>query len=134
MTTIESNKEIIHARDEEIFGFLGNMNHFGELMPEQIENWKSDADSCSFRVSGMADIALKIIEREPFKKIVVSSDGNTPVSFTMVMHIIAQSEADSEFQIVFLSDMNSFMAMMVTKPLTNFVNTLAQKLKEYYNK
>ena len=132
MTTIESHKEIINAKDETVFGFLGNMNHFGELMPEQIENWKSDADSCSFRVSGMADIALRIIERVPNSKIVVSSDGNTPVNFTMVMHITATSEATSEFQIVFLSDMNSFMAMMVTKPLTNFVNTLALKLREYY--
>ena len=132
MTTIESNKKTIAARYEDIYQFLGDMNHFGELMPEQIENWKSDTDSCSFRISGMADIALKIVERVPFGKIVVSSDGKTPVSFTMVMHITATSETTSDFQIVFLSDMNSFMAMMVTKPLTNFVNTLARKLSEYY--
>ncbi len=134
MTTIESNKENIKARPEDIYNFLSNMNNFTTLMPPQVENWKADEDSCSFRVSGMADIGLRIIEKLPFNKIVISSDGNTPVNFTMLMHINKISETASDFQIVFISDMNNFMAMMVTKPLTNFVNILAQKLKEYFEK
>jgi len=134
MTTIESNKEVINAKDEVIYAFLSNLNNFSKLVPEQIENWKSDETSCSFRVSGLADISLKIIEKVPFQKIVISSDGNTPVSFTMVMNITAEVNDQSLFQIVFLADMNSFMAMMATKPLTNFVNILAQKLREYYEK
>jgi len=134
MTTIESNKENIKAKAEDIYNFLGNMNNFTALMPPQIENWQATEDSCSFRVNGMADIGLKIIEKISFNKIVISSDGNTPVSFTMLMHIDAIADDESMFQIVFLSDMNSFMAMMVSKPLSNFVNILAQKLKEYFEK
>ena len=134
MTTIESNKELVNAKDEVIYAFLSNLNNFAKLVPEQVENWKSDETSCSFRVSGMADIALKIIEKVPFQKIVISSDGNTPVSFTMVLNIASEANDQSSFQIVFLADLNSFMAMMATKPLTNFVNVLAQKLREYYEK
>lgn len=134
MTTIESNIEQIKAKDEVIFNFLSNLSNFSELVPEQVENWHADEDSCSFRVSGMADLGLRIIEKVPFQKIVISSDGNTPVSFTMVMNITAIADDSSSFQIVFIADLNSFMAMMVTKPLTNFVNVLAQKLREYYEK
>jgi len=134
MTTIESNKELVNAKDEVIYTFLSNLNNFAELVPEQVENWKSDENSCSFRVSGLADIGLRIIEKVPCQKIVISSDGITPVSFTMIMNITAEANNQSSFQIVFLADMNSFMAMMATKPLTNFVNILAQKLREYYEK
>jgi len=134
MTTIESNKELINATDEVVFSFLGNLNNFSELVPEQVENWKSDQDSCSFRVSGMADIGLRIMERVPHQKIVVSSDGKSPVNFTMLLNILKEDEVSCNFQIVFLADLNSFMAMMATKPLTNFVNVLAQKLRAYYEK
>jgi len=134
MTTIESNIEQIKAKDEVIYKFLSNLNNFSELVPEQVENWQADEDSCSFRVSGMADIGLRIIEKVPFQKITISSDGNTPVNFTMVMNITSTTSDNSSFQIVFMADLNSFMAMMATKPLTNFVNVLAQKLREFYEK
>ena len=134
MTTIESNKEQINAKDEVVYAFLSNLNNFAELVPNEVENWKSDEDSCSFRVKGLADIGLRIIEKVPFLKIVISSDGNTPVNFSMVMNIVKETADSSSFQIVFLGDFNSFMAMMVTKPLTNFVNVLAQKLNDYYKK
>lgn len=134
MTTIESNIEQVNAKNEVVFQFLSNLNNFSELVPEQVENWQSDEDSCSFRVSGMADIGLRIIEKVPFQKIVISSDGNTPVNFSMVLNITETISNKSSFQIVFIADLNSFMAMMATKPLTNFINILAQKLREYYEK
>ena len=52
----------------------------------------------------------------------------------MIMNIEGEENGQSHFQIVFLAELNSIMAMMATKPLTNFVNILAQKLREYYEK
>lgn len=132
MTTIESNVELIQAKDELIFNFLSDLNNFSALVPEQVENWKSDTDSCSFRVSGLADIGLRITERLPFSKISISSDGQSPVNFTMLLHINTETETTCTFKIVFLAELNSIMAMMVSKPLGNFVNLLAEKLRKYY--
>ena len=134
MTTLESNIEKITASDTEIFAFLSNLNNFEKLVPEQVENWKSDTDTCSFRVSGMADIALKIIEKVASSKIVISSDGSSPVSFTMVLHITKEDDMNSLFKIKFLAELNGFMATMVSKPLGQFVNVLAEKLRLYYEK
>jgi len=132
MVTLQSNIEKINASATEVYEFLSNFNNFKNLVPEQVENWQSDEDSCSFTLKGLATLGLKIIEKVPSHKIVIASDGQAPVDFTMIFNI-KESETDNcSFHIDFLADMNNLMAMMVKTPLQNFVDALAKKLRLYY--
>ncbi len=52
------NKDIVS-----VYNFLTDFNNFKDLMPEQITNWKSSNDSCSFTIQGMASISLTFAEK-----------------------------------------------------------------------
>jgi len=58
MTRIESEMQTINSSIETVFNFLSNFNNFEKLMPEQIINWKSTEDTCSFTIKGMTDLSM----------------------------------------------------------------------------
>ena len=78
----------------------------------------------------MATIGMKIIEKQPNSKIVISSNGKVPFEFLLFVNITETGAETSTGQLVFESDMNPMVKMMVEKPLGNFFNMLAQKMKE----
>jgi len=130
MTRIESDQEIINNSDEEIFLFLTNFNNFEKLMPEQIVNWQSDEDSCSFTIKGMADLGMRIKEKTPCNKITIIPDGKVPFQFELICILVSVNERQTQSQIVFNADLNPMLKMMAKTPLQNFVNILVKKLKE----
>lgn len=127
---IESKIVELQQPQEKIFLFLSDFNNFGKLMPPQVENWQSTRDECSFSVKGMATLGMKITERHPNERVVIiSHGGKIPFSFTLNALVTPNGEG-SKGQLVFEADMNPMMRMMVEKPLTNFFNVLAEKMKD----
>ena len=53
MTTIETDKVEINSSAEDIFKFLSDISNLEQLMPEQVANWESTGDECSFTIKGM---------------------------------------------------------------------------------
>jgi hypothetical protein len=129
-TKIESEKVGVPHSAEKLFNYLTDFNNFQKLMPPQVTNWVSTNDDCSFTINGMATIGMKIIEKFPFEKIVISSNGKVPFDFKLFVNIVATSESSCDGQLIFESEMNAMMKMMVEKPLGNFFNLLAQKIKD----
>ena len=99
-------------------------------MPEQVTNWKSTADECSFTLSGMASIGMKIVNKIPNTLIKITSHGKVPFVFMLDIHLSETAPTQTTGQLIFESDLNPMMAMMVEKPLTKFFNILAGKMKE----
>ena len=130
MTRIESDKTEIKKSSQEIFNFLSDFNNFKKLMPEQVTNWESTVDTCSFTISGMATLGMKITEKKPNEYIKVVRNGNAPFDFTLECHFKEKTEKESIVQLAFDADLNPMLKMMALKPLTNFLNLLVQKLKE----
>ncbi len=131
---IESEKIIINCQAEKVYNFLGNFDNFGGLMPEQVINWQSTGDSCSFEIKGLASLGLRIIEKIPFTKISMQAEGKIPFSFTWNSLLQETSPEQCEVQMVIDADMNPFIAMMAEKPLQNFVNVILPRLKEEMEK
>ena len=130
MKQIESDRIVINNSRELIYNFLSNFNNFGKLMPEQIINWQSTENSCSFTIKGLTDLSMKIKEKMPIEQIVIESDGNVPFTFELKWFFKEIENNQTEVQLLFLADLNAMMSMMVSKPLQNFVNILVVKLKE----
>src|ERR1051325_1038141 len=117
---IESDKSEIYKPAAEVYTFLTDFNNFQKLMPSQVTNWKSTADECSFTISGMASIGMKIVEKTPNSHIKISSNGKVPFDFTLNIPLTETTATQTTGQIIFESNLNPMMAMMVEKPLRNF--------------
>ena len=127
---IETDKSEVNKPAVEIFAFLSDFNNLQKLMPPQVSNWQSTDSECSFNISGMASIGMKVAEKIPNSLIKVSSHGKVPFAFTLDMQIAEISPSQCAVQLIFESGVNPMMAMMIEKPLKNFFNYLAMKVKE----
>ena len=131
MTTINSDKVLISRSNSVLFDFVSDFDNFGKLMPEQVTDWKSTVDTCSFTIKGMASLSMRMTVRQPNDKIVMKSEGKTPFTFELISQFVATDDNCTEAQIVFDADLSPMIALMATRPLQNFVNILVHKLKEY---
>jgi hypothetical protein len=129
-TKLESDKVEINNSAQNIFNYLSDFNNFEKLMPSQVTNWQSSTDECSFTINGMATIGMKIIEKTPFSKITITSNGKVPFDFHLYVLIEEKGANNCVGQLTFESDMNPMLKMMVEKPLGNFFNMLANRMKE----
>jgi carbon monoxide dehydrogenase subunit G len=134
MLIIKTNKKQIEASQAAVFAFLSDVSNIQQLMPEQVVNWKSDGDACSFTIKGMADIGMEITERIANSAVKMTSHGKVPFPFTLNVFIDESSAESSEAVINFEGDMNAFLKMMAEKPLTNFCNLLLEGLAKYFKK
>ncbi|TVQ17281.1 MAG: hypothetical protein EA361_02725 [Bacteroidetes bacterium] len=132
MTEFVSERVKVNAPSNDVFAFMGDFNNFGKLMPEQIKNWKSDADSCSFTIEGMADLSMRIATRNPGKNLHIVADGKNPIDYTLDVFFFPVDESSSQAEIVFNADLNPFIKAVASKPLQNFVDMLAQKLQQHF--
>jgi carbon monoxide dehydrogenase subunit G len=131
MLKINTGYKPVNADPARVFAFLADMNNLEKLMPEQVINWKSDTDTCTYTIKGMADIGMQITDRNPDSSVSMSSFGKVPFNFTLVIRIrpvAALSEAGLEFE----GDVNPFLKMMVEKPLGNFFNMLVDNLNKQF--
>ncbi len=131
--TINSEPGLVNSSDVNVFSFLCDFNNFQILMPEQITNWQSTEDSCSFTIKGMADLKMWISEKTPNSRIQISSEANIPLNFSLTWMIDSLEAEKSNVQLIFEGDINPMISMMVKSPLQNFVNVLVQKLKEHFD-
>ena len=131
---IESQRLIINCLPEKVFNFIGNFDNFSSLLPEQVANWQSTGDACSFEVKGLATLGLRITSKTPFSKINMKGEGKLPFGFTFDTYIKETGEQQCQVQLVIDADMNPFIAMMAEKPLQNFVDLLLPRLKQEMEK
>ena len=131
MTKIDSDIVPIPKSQEYIFNFLSDFNNFKKLMPSQVTEWESTADTCSFNLNGMAKVGMKITERKPHDQIhVVSDGGKLPFQFSLDVLIKKTGDASCTGQIIFEGDIPIFIRPMIEKPLGNFFNLLAKKMAD----
>jgi len=129
MEVIKSEIVELEKSDQEIFNFIGDFTNFAQLMPPQVNDLKITTDSCSFSIQGMPTVSLKITNRTPFESITMQAqDGKLPFSLKCTLKQLDHDKCQAQFH--FNAELNMMMKMMIEKPLTNFLNLLAQKLKE----
>ncbi|HEY6159672.1 MAG TPA: hypothetical protein VI112_00575, partial [Bacteroidia bacterium] len=75
-------------------------------------------------------IGMKIAGRTPHSLIHIVSNGKVPFDFELDVLLTEVSENRSKGQLVFTAELNPMMKMMVEKPLMNFFNILANKMKD----
>jgi carbon monoxide dehydrogenase subunit G len=130
MTRIESKVVDLDNSAKNIFNFLSDFNNYEKLMPSQVTNWSATKDECNFTISGMATIGMKIVEKVPHSLVRMESHGKVPFNFTLTANVNETGAKSCKAQLVMDADLNMMLKMMAEKPLRNFLDMLAEKLKE----
>ncbi len=129
--TLDSEKVIVQASQNEIIDFLKDANNLIHLLPQDnISDFKSDENQCSFKVQG--GIIISLIENGyEENKLFLKSGEKSPFPFDLTIHL-TELENATEGYIHFDGKVNAFLKMMVEKPLKNLFNYMSNKLKERF--
>ena len=133
MTKFESEiKKALHSK-EKIFSFISNFNNFKDLVPQdKIKDWQSTEDTCRFKVDGIGEAGLKIVEKEPAKTVKYSTDGKVPFNFYLWVQLKQVAENDTRIKLTLKADLNPMMKMMVGKHVDKFLNMLGDAIAGYH--
>ena len=128
MSRIESKTVQIEKSPQELYDFLQDMNNFKQLLPQdRISDWQSDGRSCSFKVQGAATIGLRLAGGSEPHHVRLEATERSPFPFTLDVHLEDQDGSTKAWQI-FNADLNTFIKMMVEKPLKNLFDHIADKM------
>ena len=132
MTQYESRVGTIQSSEEKVYRFLSDFNNFGEFIPkDQVQDWKSEKDKCSFTIGGIGGVGLEIVERKPNNLIKMTGNGMAQVDFFMRIQLKEVAENDTRVKLTLKADLNPMIQMMASKPLKNFLNMMVDYMENF---
>lgn len=125
---IESTKTSINNNQKAVYDFLMDLNNVESLLPDgKFTEWKGSYDECSFKMQGFS-LTLKKDSSVPHNEIKLISGEDSPIDFDLNIYIDDKGENTSEAYLICEARVNTFLKMMIEKPLTSLFNHMSEKL------
>lgn len=107
---------------------LSNIERVKDRIPEdKLNNLSFDSDSISIDVAPVGAISMRIIEREEPKTIKFESE-NSPMPFNFWIQLLPTSDTESKMRLTIKADIPIFLKAMVSKPLQEGIEKIADAL------
>lgn len=136
MVQFESNIKYVPYSQERVYGKLEDLNNLAALkerfeemrekVGDKIQDIAFDRDSLTLTVQGM-NVTLRIIEREPCKCIKFEGD-HSPIPVNLWVQILPVADEQAKMKVTIRAEVNMFMKAMVSKPLQEGVEKIADML------
>lgn len=129
MAQFESSVKYVPYSQERVFNKLSDLSNLESVrdkLADKVQGMEFDSDTLSFTVQGIS-IILRIIEREPYKCIKFESE-KSPVPMDLWIQIVPVESEQAKLKVTIRAEVNMFMKAVVTKPLQEGVEKLADML------
>ena len=132
LSNFESRSGKLTANAEAVFAFVTDIRNFERFAPKgTINNWIAEKESCSFNVSMIGTVTVRIAEKEKFSKVIYSGDALKKNDFLLTLHISDKLTKLAEVRVVLNADLNPVMKMMVSKPIVQFLEMLILEMEGF---
>lgn len=132
----ESNVKHVPYSQERVYNKLSDLNNLEgvrerldmvkDKLDGKLEDMSFDRDSITLKVQGIS-LTLRIIEREPLKCIKFEGD-KSPIPLNLWIQILPVTQEETKMKVTIRAEVNMFMKAMVSKPLQEGVEKLADML------
>ena len=136
MVQFESNIKFVPYSQERVYGKLEDLNNLSgvkerleqmrEQLGDKIQDITFDRDTLTLAIQGI-NVTLRIIEREPCKCIKFEGD-KSPIPFNLWIQLLPVTSEQTKMKVTIRAEVNMFMKAMVSKPLQEGVEKLAEML------
>jgi hypothetical protein len=119
--------------DREIYQFVTDFNNFKEFIPEdQVMDWESTEDSCTFRIDPVGKTGIKIIEKDPYRLVKVSSiPGLSQYDFTIWIQLLNKGGNETNIKITIEPRVNQMLLPFIKTPLKDFADGLIDRIENF---
>lgn len=140
MTTFESQQTRIRKKQANLFDFFSDLNNIGKYKDEASETAllkgiEYSEDSFSLSVSPVGKVNFRITERQPCNKVLFVAE-NLPVELNVEVALdkSAENDIETDLKIIATADLNPFIKPMVSKPLQDAVDKIAETFAAIFNR
>lgn len=131
MTEFISEIKTIPYSVEKVYAILSDLSNLElarDRIPEdKIKNLKFDTDSCSINVAPVGDVTFNIVERKENNTIKFQGE-KLPMDMFMWVQLVKSDDLVTKMKITVKAELNVFIKSMVSKPLQDGVNKIADML------
>ena len=122
----------LSCNPEKAFTFITDLRNFGRFIREgTINGWKAEKDSCSFSVSMIGTVTVRIIEKEGFNKVIFQGDALSKNDFTINVRLSGPAEGNADINLELAAELNPMMKMMADKPVRQFMEILMNEIENF---
>ena len=133
MTKFESSVKQIGYPVEDVYrniSDLSNLERVRDRVPEdKLESFKFDSDSVEISVAPVGTIKLRIIEREENKCVKFEAE-QSPLPFNLWIQTLPVSASESKMKVTVKADIPFMLKGMVSGPLQDGVEKIADALSQ----
>jgi len=117
---------------EEVFKFVTDIRNFERFIPKGIiSNWIAEKESCSFSVSILGTVTVRLAEKENFTRVVFDGDALKKNDFSLVLLISDRDKDPAEVKVTLSADLNPMMKMMAADPIAQFLEMLIKEMENF---
>ncbi len=133
MKSFSSRTIKIEKPASEIFEKLSDFNNFKDMIPsDKVEDFDCTATTCSFTVKGLQRVNVRVKEVVDNKKIVYETVDGKPVEMTFGFDLFEISDNNSEMKINIDVQVDGLMSGIISRPINNMLNMMADKLESNF--
>lgn len=130
MSKFESGIKHIPYTQTAVYAMLSDLNNLekvrGRLPEDKVKDLTFDKDSLSISAP-MGSVAMKIVEREEPKCIKFATT-NSPIAANLWIQVVPEGENACKMRLTIKADINPFIKGMVSKPLQEGLEKIADVL------
>ncbi len=124
----------VSCSSEGIYNFVTDIRNFEQFIPAgTINNWQAEKESCSFSVSMLGIVTLRISEKEMNKRVVFEGDALKKNDFNLTLNIKNVLSDSAEVEVFLSADLNPMMKMIAAKPINQFLESLISEMEVFRN-
>ncbi|MCE5346267.1 MAG: hypothetical protein LLG13_08280 [Bacteroidales bacterium] len=132
LSQFESRSGQLTCRPEELYRFVTDIRNFERFVPQGIiNNWQAEKGSCSFTLSMIGPVGLRLAETEINNKVVYNGDALKKNDFSLVINISSSINNSAEVKVQLNADLNPMLKMVAAKPIAQFLETLINEMEGF---
>ncbi|SFM78117.1 Carbon monoxide dehydrogenase subunit G (CoxG) [Algoriella xinjiangensis] len=127
-----NTKKVRFAKNQQdAFNFLLDMKNYEQLMPTDTKSFEIHESGKGFTVGvgSLPKVGMRLKETVEPSKIVFESPAPA-FEYTLTINIEAVDDATSDVELDFDGNFNMMIEMMAKKPLTSFIETIADNIEK----
>ncbi|MBO5186780.1 MAG: SRPBCC family protein [Prevotella sp.] len=131
MSKFESSIKQIPYSQAAVYGGISNLENLERVrdrVPEdKVKDFRFDHDSVSINVAPVGELTMRIINREE-PKCVKFEAVQSPIPFYLWIQVLPVTETSSKMKLTLEADLNPFIKGMVSGPLQDGLEKIADAL------
>ena len=122
----------VRAGAATLFGFVSNLDNLNQLLPDQVTNWESSGDRCSFDITGMTHLDLRIDRTEIDRLVSITSEPGSQPKIQLDLILEPDGPTASAATVELSTELSPMLQLLASTPLQNLVNIMAEKLRDHF--